>query len=142
MSQLLVHWFVVTIALATAVWLLPGVQVDSLQALLIGSLVLGLVNASVRPVMVWATFPLTLVTLGLFYFVVNAGAFALAAWRPSAKARPLWADVLTGAAVGLAFMVRGQTLTALPALALMLAMRRTGGSALRGGAVAAVVGVG
>jgi putative membrane protein len=94
MSQLLVHWFVVTIALATAVWLLPGVQVDSLQALLIGSLVLGLVNASVRPVMVWATFPLTLVTLGLFYFVVNAGAFALAAWLV-----PGWSVASFGAAL-------------------------------------------
>ncbi len=68
-------------------------------------------------------------------------AFALAAWRPAVAPRPLWSDALTGAVVGLAFMVRGQTLTALPAMALMLAMRRPRAGALRGGAVAAVAAV-
>lgn len=78
------------------------------------------------------------VTVDAAFPALLATAFALAAWRPTPAARPLWADALTGLAVGLAFMVRGQTLTALPALAVMLAMRRPRAGAVRGGAVAFV----
>jgi putative membrane protein len=80
MSRFITHWFVVTVALAATAWILPGVRVESLVALVIGGLVLGLVNALVRPLLAWLTLPLTVVTLGLFYFVVNAAAFAFAAW--------------------------------------------------------------
>jgi putative membrane protein len=60
--------------------MLPGVHVDSAAALLVGSLVLGFVNAVVRPALTVLTFPLTVLTLGLFYLVVNGLAFGLAAW--------------------------------------------------------------
>ena len=78
MSRFLTHWLIVGIALAAAAWLLPGVQISSWPALAIGALVLGFVNAVVRPVMVLLTLPITMVTLGLFYLVVNGAAFALA----------------------------------------------------------------
>ena len=78
MSRFLTHWLVVSIALAAAAWLLPGVQISSWPALFIGALVLGLVNAVVRPLMVLLTLPITIVTLGLFYLVVNGAAFGLA----------------------------------------------------------------
>ena len=57
----------------------PGRAVSSWSALLIGAAVLGLVNAVVRPVMTILTLPITLLTLGLFYLVVNGAAFGLAA---------------------------------------------------------------
>ena len=79
MSRFLFHWLAVAIALAATAWLLPGVHISSWPALLIGALVLGLVNAVVRPVLVLFTLPITVVTLGLFYLVVNGIAFALAA---------------------------------------------------------------
>jgi len=79
MRRFFIHWIRVTIALAVTVWLLPGVQVDSLPALLGGGLVLGLINATIRPLLVILTLPLTIVTLGLFYLVVNGLAFWLAA---------------------------------------------------------------
>ncbi|MCC7126320.1 MAG: phage holin family protein [Acidobacteria bacterium] len=75
----LMHWLIVAIGLAAAAYLVPGVTVASGTALVIGALVLGFVNAVVRPVMTFLTLPLTLVTLGLFYFIVNAAAFGLAA---------------------------------------------------------------
>ncbi len=79
MSRFLTHWLIIAIALAAAAYLVPGVQISSWPALIIGALVLGFVNAIVRPVMTLLTLPITLVTLGLFYLVVNGAAFALAA---------------------------------------------------------------
>ena len=67
-------------ALGAAAWIRPGVSVTSLPALLVAALALGLINAVVKPVLVVLTLPITIVTLGLFYFVVNGTAFALAAW--------------------------------------------------------------
>lgn len=77
--RFIAHWFVTAIALVAADWMLDGVQVRSGLALLAGALVLGLVNALVKPVLVVLTLPLTILTLGLFYLVVNGLAFALAA---------------------------------------------------------------
>lgn len=74
-----VQWVVVAIALAVAAYIVPGVIVESGVALAFAALVLGLINALVRPVLTLLTLPLTLLTLGLFYLVVNGLAFALAA---------------------------------------------------------------
>ena len=79
MSGFLVHWLVVAIALGAAAWILPGVEISSWPALLVAALVLGFVNAVVRPVLVLLTLPITILTLGLFYLVVNGAAFALVA---------------------------------------------------------------
>ena len=80
MLRFLLHWLTVTIALAAAAWLLPGVVVESTEALLIAALVLGFINGIVRPILVILTLPITVLTLGLFYLVVNGIAFFLAAW--------------------------------------------------------------
>jgi putative membrane protein len=76
----LTHWLTTAIALAVTAWVLPGVDVTSLPALLVAAFVLGFVNAIVKPVLVLLTLPITLLTLGLFYLVVNGIAFGLAAW--------------------------------------------------------------
>jgi putative membrane protein len=96
MSRFLVHWFVVTLALGATAWMLPGVHVSSLPALLVGGLVLGLVNALVRPVLAFLTLPITLLTLGLFYLVVNGAAFGLAAWLVPG----FWIDTVGSAVLG------------------------------------------
>src|SRR3954462_497981 len=79
MPQFLLHWLITAIALGAAAYLVPGIHVASGPALAVAALVLGLVNAFVRPVLVLLTLPLTVLTLGLFYLVVNAAAFGLAA---------------------------------------------------------------
>ena len=76
----LAHWLTTTAALGGTVWILPGVRVDSLAALAVSALVLGFVNAIVRPLLVVLTLPFTVLTLGLFYFIVNGIAFGLAAF--------------------------------------------------------------
>ena len=60
------------IAIIVAAWLLPGLHVRDPFAALIAGAILGFVNAIVRPVLFLLTLPLTLVTLGLFIFVLNA----------------------------------------------------------------------
>jgi putative membrane protein len=80
MARFLLQWLVVAVALFVTAYILPGVSVTSWAALAIAALVLGFVNAVVRPVLTLLTLPITVVTLGLFYLVVNGLAFALAAW--------------------------------------------------------------
>ncbi|MGE3507881.1 MAG: phage holin family protein [Vicinamibacterales bacterium] len=76
---LLSHLFVTALALTVAAFILPGVHIASWMALVVSSVVLGVVNAVVRPLLVLVTLPITLLTLGLFYLVVNGLAFGLAA---------------------------------------------------------------
>lgn len=79
MLTFIVHWLVTAMALVVADWALAGVRVTSGGALVLAAIVLGLVNALVRPVLLLLTLPLTILTLGLFYLVVNGLAFGLAA---------------------------------------------------------------
>ena len=57
-----------------------GIRIDDAPTLVLAALVLGVVNAIIRPIAVILTLPLTLLTLGLFLLVVNAGMLALTAW--------------------------------------------------------------
>jgi putative membrane protein len=77
MSMFLTKWAVLSIALAATAWLLPGVHVSSVGALLVAAIALGFLNAVLKPLLVLLTLPLTIVTLGIFYFVLNAVLFAL-----------------------------------------------------------------
>jgi putative membrane protein len=66
--------------IALAAWLMPGIRVDGVVTALLAGVVLGLINALVRPVLVVLTFPLTLLTLGLFLLVLNGLCLAATAW--------------------------------------------------------------
>ena len=79
MLMLLARWIVNAAALLLVAYIYPGVHVDSFTTALIAALVLGLVNAFIRPLAVILTFPVTLITLGLFLFVINALLFWLVA---------------------------------------------------------------
>jgi putative membrane protein len=79
MLMLLARWIVNAAALLLVAYIYPGVHVESFFAALVAALVLGLVNAFIRPLLVILTFPVTLLTLGLFLFVINALMFWLAA---------------------------------------------------------------
>ena len=79
MISFLVHWAVLAAALWVAARIVPGVSVASWGALAVGAAVLGIVNTVVRPVLTLLTLPITVLTLGLFYLVVNGAAFGLAA---------------------------------------------------------------
>ncbi|HPK33756.1 phage holin family protein [Ottowia sp.] len=70
--KLILKWVLSAAALLLVAYLYPGVQVASFGAALIAALVIGLLNMLVRPVLVVLTIPITILTLGLFLFVINA----------------------------------------------------------------------
>ena len=73
-----------TLIAALGLWLasevIPGIDVQNGATLVVAALLLGLVNAFVRPVAVILTLPLSIITLGLFLLVINAGLLGLVAW--------------------------------------------------------------
>jgi len=71
MARLLLVWLINTVALLGVAYFMPSVQISSFGAALVAALVLGLVNAVIRPVLILLTLPVTLLTLGLFILVVN-----------------------------------------------------------------------
>ena len=79
MIKLLVRWFLLAAALLLVAHLYGGVRVSSFGAAMVAALVLGLFNSLVRPLLVLLTFPVTVITLGLFLFVINALMFWSAA---------------------------------------------------------------
>ena len=79
MLQFLLHLVVTAILLFVVGKIVSGIDVRDAKAALWGALVLGIANAIVRPVLVLLTLPLTIITLGLFLFVVNAVMLMLAA---------------------------------------------------------------
>ena len=79
MLKLVVRWLLLAAALLLVAYLYPGVTVASFGAAMIAALVLGLLNTLVRPLLVLLTLPVTLITLGLFLFVINALMFWAAA---------------------------------------------------------------
>src|SRR3954452_23507905 len=77
--KLIVRWLLLAAALLLVAHLYSGVVVSSFGSALIAALVLGLLNTLLRPLLVVLTFPVTVLTLGLFLFVINALMFYFAA---------------------------------------------------------------
>jgi putative membrane protein len=75
--RLLLVWLVNTVSLIAVAYLMPSISVASFWTALIAALVLGLVNAVIRPILVILTLPATILTLGLFIFVINGLLFWL-----------------------------------------------------------------
>jgi putative membrane protein len=77
--KILVRWLLLAAALLLVAYLYPGVAIKSFGSAMIAAFVLGLFNALLRPILVLLTLPVTLITLGLFLFVINALMFYFAA---------------------------------------------------------------
>jgi putative membrane protein len=77
---LIVTWLLSAAALFIAARVVPGVEIASFKVALVAALVLGLVNAFVRPIVKVLTLPVTVLTLGLFLLIVNGAMIGLAAW--------------------------------------------------------------
>ncbi|MDH3415801.1 MAG: phage holin family protein [Gammaproteobacteria bacterium] len=79
MNGIILRTLIIMLGLYLASILIPGVQIVGTGSFIIAAVLLGLVNAFVRPVAFLLTLPLTIVTLGLFLFVLNAAMFGLVA---------------------------------------------------------------
>ena len=77
--RILLVWLFNTLALIAVAYLMPSITIADFKSALIAALILGLVNAFIRPVLILLTLPVTVLTLGLFLFVINALMFYFAA---------------------------------------------------------------
>jgi putative membrane protein len=75
--KLLIIWMLNALALIAVANFVPGIRVEGFVAALIAAFLLGLVNALIRPILLLLTLPVTLLTLGLFIFVINGMLFWL-----------------------------------------------------------------
>jgi putative membrane protein len=79
MPAFLLRWAATALAIGVAAQVLPGIQVDGPWAAIVAALLLGFVNATLRPILLLLTLPITVLTLGVFALVVNGAMLALVA---------------------------------------------------------------
>lgn len=79
MVSLLIHWAISAASLMIVAYLFPGIELSGLGAALIAPIVIGLINASIGLILKVVTFPLTVLTLGIFWLIINALMLQLAA---------------------------------------------------------------
>jgi putative membrane protein len=95
--KFLIQWLVSGLAIIITAYLLPGVEVGGVLAALVTALILGLINAFIRPVLILFTLPLNILTLGLFTLVINALLILLAeAVVPGFAVQGFWWALLFG----------------------------------------------
>jgi len=80
MLRFLIRFAFAAAGLALAAHLVPGVSYENTTALVLAALLLGIVNALLRPILFILTLPLTIITLGLFLLVLNGAMIGLVAW--------------------------------------------------------------
>lgn len=102
----MINFLLRAIIVAGGLWvaskIVPGVHFDAWTDLAIAAILLGLVNALIRPVLFVLTLPITIVTLGLFILVVNGAMVGLVDWLLKGfHTTGLWTDILTAIVVGL-----------------------------------------
>jgi len=79
MLDLLLHWFISAASLLIVAYLFPGIEVRGFGTALVAPVIIGLINATIGFIMKIFTLPLTILTLGLFWLVINALMLQLAA---------------------------------------------------------------
>ncbi len=84
MLNFFLTWIVAAVSLVITAKIVPGILVVSFPAAMLAAVVIGLVNAVVRPIITLLTLPLSILTLGLFLLVVNAVSLSLASWLAGA----------------------------------------------------------
>ena len=108
MTRFIARVIFAALGLALAAYLLKGVGYDSFVDLLLAALLLGVLNAVVRPILFILTLPLTIVTLGLFLLVLNAAMIGLVAWMlPGFWVHGFWSGVAAAIITGLASWAGG-----------------------------------
>jgi putative membrane protein len=79
MIGLLLHWLISALSLMIVAYIFPGIRLEGLGAALIAPIVIGLINATIGFILKIITFPLTILTLGIFWLIINALMLQLAA---------------------------------------------------------------
>src|SRR5882757_4449892 len=98
------------VLVALGLWLatdwVSGVSIDTPATLILAGILLGVVNSIIRPIAILLTLPMTILTLGLFLLVINAGMVALVAWMlPGMHVADFWSAFWTSVLVSLVSFV-------------------------------------
>ena len=102
MNGFLLRFVICAVGLWLAEEILPGIGVDNAGSLVAAALLLGVINAFIRPVLVLLTLPITVVTLGLFLLVINAAMVALVAWiLPGFHVAGFWSALFAALIIGI-----------------------------------------
>ena len=80
MLNLFLRWIAYTLAVIFVAWLIPGITVENFLSAMLVCVILALINTFIKPVLQFISFPLTILTLGLFALVINALLLMLAGW--------------------------------------------------------------
>ncbi|MEB3122656.1 MAG: phage holin family protein [Snowella sp.] len=99
LPRFLVTWLITAVSLLATAYIIPGISLASFTAAAIAAIVLGFVNAIVRPIILLLTLPLTILTLGLFLLIVNAISLSLVAYfTPGFTINTFW-DAIFGSLI-------------------------------------------
>lgn len=102
MTGFILRALIAALGLWLATWLVRGIRIDDASTLVMAGLLLGVVNAIVRPIAIILTLPITILTLGVFLLVVNTAMVALVAGiLPGFHIQGFWSAFLTAVIVGL-----------------------------------------
>ncbi len=100
--KILLHWLIAAVAILITAYVLPGVHLSGFVAALILAVVLGVINAFLRPILVALTLPISIVTLGLFVLVINGLLVLLAAAIvPGFAVDNIWWAIIFGVVLAL-----------------------------------------
>lgn len=80
MRGIVVRTLIIAAGIGVAAWLIPGIRIDGAGTLLLAAIIMGIVNAIVRPLVILLTLPITILTFGLFLIVINGALFGLVAY--------------------------------------------------------------
>lgn len=95
MLYTILRWFLYSLIILFIAWLIPGISVSGLGSALIAILIIGLINAILKPLVYFVTLPINLLTLGLFSLVINALLFMLAGYlTPGFSVNGFWSALL------------------------------------------------
>ena len=89
--SILINWLVSALAILATAYLLPGIHIASFTTALVVAVVLGIINAVVKPILLILTLPISIITLGLFTLVINAAVIILTSYLvPGFKVDGFW----------------------------------------------------
>jgi putative membrane protein len=111
MIALLVSWIIITVVILIVAFIVPGIKVKSPGSALLAAAVLGVLNVLVRPILVFLTLPITIITLGLFLLVINALILMLtSAIVPGFEVKSFWHAVLGAIVISIISFLTGTVL--------------------------------
>lgn len=95
-------WIINTIAILITAYLIPGIKLAGFVEAVFAAAILGILNALIKPILIFLTFPITLITLGLFLFVINAVIFyVVGLLSPGFKVESFWSALLASIVVSI-----------------------------------------